>query len=80
MGVRKAFVVSKDCPYCKVVKERIRKKRLDIEIIDADSPEGFAFAERHNIMAVPQCVLIIQEGGREKVKLCTDKEAEQLLR
>ena len=78
--VRKAFVVTKNCPYCKVVKDTIRKKRLDIEIIDADTPKGFEFAERHKIMAVPQCVLIIQDGGRERVKFCTDKEAEELLR
>jgi len=80
MTVRKAFVVSRDCPYCQTVKERIKQKGLNIEIIDADSPKGYAFAEKHNIQAVPTCVVITRHGRKETVRFCSDKEVDKLLR
>ena len=80
MTVRKAFVVTKNCPYCQTVKERIRQKGLNIEIIDADTPEGYEFAEKYDIQAVPTCVVITMRGRKETVRFCSDQEVDKLLR
>ncbi|MEM2905029.1 MAG: glutaredoxin domain-containing protein [Candidatus Bathyarchaeia archaeon] len=79
MPERKMLVVAEGCPFCAEAKERLARKGLDVKLIDASTPEGMAFAKKHGIRYVPQCVIITEDERGETVRKCTDEEAEELL-
>lgn len=73
----KAVIVSDQCPYCTSLKTHLKRHNLfdKIKLINIDTKEGFEFAKKHNIMQVPECVII--EG--ETVKQCSEEEFKKLL-
>lgn len=76
----KAIVVTNECPYCNVLKQRLKQKRLlsKVKIINANTKKGREFAEQHSIMSVPECVVISKNG--KQVRVCSPKEFERVLR
>ena len=75
---KKVVVVSDTCPHCQEIKDYIKEKGLDVQMINVSTPEGLQFAKDHNIMAVPECVIVEGKDGQQ-VKVCTKEEFEKLL-
>jgi len=75
----KAVVVTDTCPYCEVVKKTLEQEGLldKVKIINASTKEGFDFARKHGILAVPECVIIGEDGN---VRSCSEGEFKQMLK
>lgn len=78
-GGMKALVVSESCPHCHTMQNYLTKKGLmnKVKVIKFESEEGRKFCVEHNINAVPECVVIHQNG--KDVRVCSPKEFETLL-
>lgn len=77
-GRIKAIVVSDRCPHCEVLKSELRSRGIldKVKVINVDTPEGFKFAVDNKIMAIPECIVICEDG---KCTPCTSKEYRELL-
>jgi predicted thioredoxin/glutaredoxin len=75
----KALVVSDSCPHCHTMQEYLSRKGLmsKVKVINFGTEEGRKFCVDHNISAVPECVVIEQDG--KEVRVCSPKEFEALL-
>lgn len=75
----KAIVVSEKCPHCAHIKTFLEEKGLleKVKLIDVSTDEGAKFADEHDIMAVPTCVVLKEDGT--KVRACSDEEFEKLI-
>jgi len=49
------------CPNCPRAKQIAEECSLDITVVDASQPEGFALAQQHNIFQVPALVEVDQQ-------------------
>lgn len=77
----KAIVVTDSCPHCEELEKRLKKRGFlkKVKIINASTKKGAEFADKYDIMAVPECVVITEADGK-KVRVCSDKEFERLLK
>jgi len=75
----KAVVVTDTCPYCEMFKSKLAREGLleKVQIINASTEEGLAFAQKHGIREVPECVVVTENG---QVKICSEQEFKQLLK
>ena len=75
----KALVVSDSCPHCEDIKEFLQKKKLlnKVRLIRYESDEGKEFCKKNNIRAVPECVVLKQDG--KEVRVCSEQEFQKLI-
>lgn len=75
----KALIVSDSCPHCENIKEMLQKKNLldKVQIIRFESEEGRDFCKKNNIRAVPECVILKQDG--KEVRVCSEQEFQKLV-
>ena len=71
----KTLIVSDSCPHCQDLKDKIREKGLDVRVVAFDSEEGAKIVKEHNITAVPECVILTDEGHLRK---CSEDEFRNL--
>lgn len=78
----KVIVVAPNCPACDAMEQILREKGVlkDYKVVDASTAEGVDFAKRLGIMAVPDCVVIVEEKDGVKARRCTQEEFEDILR
>jgi predicted thioredoxin/glutaredoxin len=74
----KAIVTSGSCSHCSTLKAMLKNKGLldKVKEIKFETPEGRDFCMKNNIVAVPTCVIISENG---KARNCSPKEFEKLL-
>jgi len=77
---KNVLVVADGCPLCEDLLAALKKSGKRVSIIDTDTPKGLKWADRHNIKAVPECVVVTKdEKGRETVRSCSEDEFKKLL-
>ncbi len=64
------------CPNCPPMKEFV--KDLDVEMVDASTPEGLEKAQKMNVSSVP--TLIAMDGDEEKGRGHTVEEVKNLVK
>lgn len=79
MSEKKRVIVSDHCPVCREIKSFVQEKGLEdkVELVDVNTPEGHKFAVDNGITAVPECVIVAEDGKMTRV--CNREEFEKLL-
>lgn len=50
------------CPNCPRAKETLLKSDLEVQVVDASTPEGLDLAKQHQVMQVPSLILQKKNG------------------
>jgi ribonucleoside-triphosphate reductase len=50
------------CPACPGAKAAVGKLGLPVDMVNADTEEGFAEATRHHVMSTPTAILLAKDG------------------
>lgn len=79
MESKRRLVIQEGCPVCAYVKGIIAEKKIDIEIVDASTKEGFDWAKEHGIEKIPMCVIVEPSEEEEKIRECSIAEFKDLL-
>lgn len=71
---RLAILISKSCPYCRMIKEALKDYIDDTKmaLIDVDSEDGKRVCDKVEINSVPQIIAI--KGDMEDIVLCDMKD------
>lgn len=69
-----SIVVADGCPACQYLKKIIAEKNVKVDLIDIGTDAGFDFIKKHNITAVPKCIVVVNDEQGERVRECNDEE------
>lgn len=62
VGARVLLFVRAACPACPPAKDAAAKLPVEVELVDADTADGLARAERLNVYATPTAILLDTAG------------------
>ena len=82
MDSNKAIIVSNQCPACKILLEKLKRKGTlgKYNVIDAHSAEGMDVVRKLGITAVPDCLIIEKDRKGEQIRRCTDEEVNDIFK
>lgn len=76
-----AILVSDSCLACKRLLDVLEKKGTlsNYRVVDVHSSEGLELAKALGVTAIPECVVVKQEGSGQVARRCTDEETKAIL-